>query len=66
MRWLDADQVVRDTFDTGYALRLTFGAVAGNHISGSIYFCAPDDTKSYIAGSFVAEIRKPKAPAPRD
>ena len=40
-------------------MRLDFGQISGNHISGKIYLCAPDETKSYIAGTFNAEIRNP-------
>jgi hypothetical protein len=28
---------------------------------GKVYLCTPDAGKSYIAGNFDAEIRKPKA-----
>jgi DNA-directed RNA polymerase subunit RPC12/RpoP len=64
LRWKETDQVVKDNFETGYALRLEFGPLAGNHLPGKIYFCAPDDAKSYVAGTFVADIRKPKAAKP--
>jgi hypothetical protein len=63
LRWKETDQVLKDNFETGYALRLEFGEVAKNRLPGKIYFCAPDDDKSYVAGTFNAEIRKPKAPA---
>jgi len=56
----DDQKVVRQNFDGGYALRLKFNPVSGNHISGNIYFCAPDDLKSYVMGTFNAELRHPK------
>ena len=65
LRWRETDQVVKDNFDTGYALRLEFGALANNHLPGKIYFCAPDDSESYVAGAFVAEVRKPKPAKPK-
>lgn len=65
LRWKETDQVVKDNFDTGYALRMEFGLLNKNHLSGKIYFCAPDDTKSYLAGTFNAEIRKPKTAKPK-
>jgi hypothetical protein len=60
LRWNETNQSLRDNFETGYALRLDFGTVVSNHLSGKIYFCAPDDAKSYIAGVFNAEIRRPR------
>jgi hypothetical protein len=60
LRWLEDGQDVKGSFDTGYALRLEFGSIIKNHLAGKIYFCAPDDNKSYVAGTFNAEIRKPK------
>lgn len=39
-----------------YALRLKFGAVADGHLPGKIYFCATDDARSWVAGTFDAEI----------
>jgi len=63
LRWTETDQTLKDNFETGYALRLEFGTLDKNHLSGKIYFCAPDDERSYVAGTFNAEIRKPKTAA---
>lgn len=41
-----------------YALRLQFGAVADGRIPGKIYFCATDNARSWVAGTFDAEIVK--------
>jgi DNA-directed RNA polymerase subunit RPC12/RpoP len=60
LSWTDGDHAAKEIFQGGYAMRLNFGEVSGNHISGKIYFCAPDDLKSYVMGTFNAEIRKPK------
>jgi hypothetical protein len=43
-------------FMNGYALRLEFGARAGNEIPGRIYLCMPDAAKSYVAGVFRARL----------
>lgn len=59
--WKDGDQSQREKCDSGYALRLEFGPLAGNRISGKIHLCLPDNLKSYALGTFVAEIRQPKA-----
>jgi hypothetical protein len=46
----------------GYALRLEFGSVSGRALPGKIFLATPDPKKSFLAGTFTAEIRKP---APR-
>jgi DNA-directed RNA polymerase subunit RPC12/RpoP len=62
LRWLGDDRkLVKGIYDGGYALRLEFGPLSGRHLSGKIYFCAPDETKSYVVGSFNAEIRRPRS-----
>jgi hypothetical protein len=61
LHWLDGGQSAMEDLEGGYALRLQFGQVAGNRLSGKIYFCAPDESKSYVAGTFNAQIRRPKA-----
>jgi hypothetical protein len=60
MHWLDGGQSAMEDIEGGYALRLQFGQVAGNRLPGKIYFCAPDESKSYVAGTFNAQIRRPK------
>ena len=60
LRWKDGDQQSKVTITNGYALRLNFGRLSGNHLPGKIYLCTPDETKSYIAGTFNADIRRPK------
>jgi len=60
LRWKDGDHAMHETFTNGYALLLDFGEAANNRIPGKIYLCLSDDKKSYVAGTFKAEIRKPK------
>jgi len=61
LRWAgDDEKVVKENYDNGYALRVKFNPVNGNRLSGKIYFCAPDDSKSYVMGTFNAEIRRPR------
>ena len=64
LRWKDTDKVTKDTQNSGYAMRIEFGALAKNRLPGKIYFCLSDDAKSYVAGTFNADARKPKAPKP--
>ena len=60
LRWRESNQPRSENFTNNYAMRLEFGMPANNHLPGKIYFCAPDKMKSYILGTFNAEIRKPK------
>ncbi|MDE3065953.1 MAG: hypothetical protein KGJ60_00235 [Verrucomicrobiota bacterium] len=57
-------QMKTETFEGGYALRLEFGALAGKRLPGRIYLSTPDPMKSYVAGTFNAEIRQPKPKRP--
>jgi DNA-directed RNA polymerase subunit RPC12/RpoP len=65
MIWTEGSQTAKSNLQGGYAMRLNFEGVNGNRIAGKIYFCAPDDSKSYVMGAFNAEIRKPKPPKTR-
>ena len=59
--WRDnAGTVQRENFEINYAMRLELGEVANRHLPGKIYLCTPDNEKSYLLGSFNAEIHKPK------
>ena len=60
LHWKEGDHSRHQTFTNGYALLLDFGDAANNRISGKIYLCTSDEQKSYVAGMFKAEIRKPK------
>ena len=61
LRWKDdAGTVQKPGFDSGYAMRLKFGPLANNRLPGKIYICLPDDEKSYLMGSFTANVSKPK------
>ena len=64
LRWPDNGQAARASFDSGYALRLEFGALANHRLPGKIYLCAPDAEKSYLLGSFTANVAKPKPKRP--
>lgn len=64
LRWSNDTSSGRDSFNSGYAMQLEFGALANNRLPGKIYLCTPDGEKSYLAGTFTAEIHrsKPKHP----
>jgi hypothetical protein len=61
MFWTENNQTARTHLQGGYAMRLNFEKASGNRLRGKIYFCAPDELKSYVMGAFNAEIRKPKS-----
>jgi len=60
LRWKNenGDPATKDV-RRGYALKVEFGSVASNHLPGKIFIAFPDDAKSYAAGTFNAEIRRP-------
>lgn len=60
LRWKDGTQTMHETFTNDYAMRLEFGMATNNHIAGKIYLCTDDDDKSYVAGTFRADIQKRK------
>ena len=57
LRWKDNQGREVQQPQTGYALRIEFGRPVGGQLPGKIYFCAPDIAKSWLMGSFNAEIR---------
>src|SRR5262245_42779574 len=60
LRWKNeqGDPVTKD-FRQGYALKVEFGQVSSNRLPGKIFIAFPDEPKSYVAGTFNAEIRRP-------
>lgn len=64
LRWMEAKRESQ-TIRSGYAMKVEFGTLADNALPGKIYLCLPDGSKSWVAGTFRAEIRKPSPPKPR-
>lgn len=63
LRWKDENsKAVTQPIQSGYALQIAFDNAENGRISGKLYLSTPDDPKSVIAGTFVAEIRKPPPP----
>jgi hypothetical protein len=63
LRWKDdQDKAVTKNYSEGYAMRVEFGEAANGKIPGKIFISLPDDAKSFAAGTFLADIRKPPAP----
>lgn len=55
---------VTESVSSGYAMRLEFDQPADERLPGRIYLCTPDEARSVVVGSFIAEIRKPSPPKP--
>ncbi len=47
-----------ETFMDKYSMRLEFGKTVKKKIPGKIYLCLPDDAKSFIVGTFEAEVKE--------
>lgn len=56
--WQDGNLRVTELFTNGYAMKLEFGTVSSNRLPGKIYLCLPDETRSYVVGTFTAEIQR--------
>jgi len=64
-RWKnDQQQPATQIISNGYLLKVTFGQATQGYMPGKIYICLPDADKSFAAGTFDAEIKKPSQPKP--
>jgi DNA-directed RNA polymerase subunit RPC12/RpoP len=65
LRWKNEQRKsTAQNFTNGYAMKVVFGQATNAHMPGKIYLCVPDSAKSFVAGAFDAEIRKPPPPKP--
>jgi hypothetical protein len=64
LHWKETDRK-SETFRKGYAMKVEFGTVANGAMPGKIFLCLPDAGQSWIAGTFSAEIGKPRTAKPR-
>jgi hypothetical protein len=61
LRWKDKQQEAqKEDITSGYALQVMFGNAATGRITGKIFIALPDEAKSVVAGSFDAEIKRPR------
>ncbi len=51
------DMPETEMFMKGYTLKLEFGKQIKNKIKGKIFLCLPDDARSFLAGTFEAEVK---------
>lgn len=66
LHWRENGAAQTANFGSGYAMRLEFGTLQNNRLPGKIYLCLPDAEKSYLMGSFNAEVRKPRPKIPKN
>ena len=64
LHWKDHERR-SETFRDGYAMKIEFEPVSGNALPGKLFISLPDDSKSWVAGTFRAEIRRPSQPKPK-
>jgi predicted RNA-binding Zn-ribbon protein involved in translation (DUF1610 family) len=65
MHWQDQQgRAQRQEFTSGYALRLEFGRAAEGRLPGRLYLCLPDESRSFVAGTFEAKLDSPPEPVP--
>lgn len=64
MHWREGDRR-SETYHKGYAMKIEFGPESGNAIPGKLFISLPDDAKSWVAGTFRAEIHRGGAPKPK-
>jgi len=64
LRWKN-DKKESKTFHSGYAMKVEFGTPENGVLPGKIFVCFPDESKSWIAGTFRAEMHKPGPPRPK-
>jgi hypothetical protein len=60
MKWKEGGEATpkQRSFMDRYALRLEFGTLSGGKLPGKIYLCVPDKEKSFVAGTFEAEVKR--------
>jgi hypothetical protein len=61
MTWNEGDVIQSATFNKGYGMKLHFDQVKNRKVAAKIYLCFPDDSKSYVTGSFEVRLARPKA-----
>ena len=60
MTWNEGGAIQTATFNKGYGMKLQFNQANNRTVSGRIYLCIPDASKSCVAGTFEAKLPKPK------
>jgi hypothetical protein len=58
--WNEGGATQTATFSKGYGMKLQFGYATNRRVSGKIYLCLPDDSKSFVAGTFEVRLPRPQ------
>ena len=53
-------EITRPKLESGYAMKLKTDAAVKRRVHGQLYLCRPDDSKSFVAGTFTIVLPKPK------
>jgi hypothetical protein len=61
MTWNEGEAIETATFSKGYGMKLQFGRAINRTVSGKIYLCLPDSSKSCVAGTFEVKLPKPRS-----
>ncbi|MFO1488198.1 MAG: hypothetical protein U1F65_06960 [Verrucomicrobiota bacterium] len=65
IRWKEGKENKAQMFTNNYALKLELADIANGKISGKVYLSLPDDSQSRVAGTFVADVKRPAPPKPK-
>lgn len=66
VRWKEGDKVTSESFrNAGYAMKVEFGSASGGRLPGKVFIALPDESKSWVAGTFTAEMKKASPPKPK-
>lgn len=57
--WNEGGAVQTATFNKGFGMKLQFAQAVNRTVSGKIYLCLPDNSKSCAAGTFKVRLPKP-------
>jgi len=60
MTWNEGGAIQTATFNKGYGMKLQFAQARSRTVSGKIYLCFPDASKSCVAGTFEVRLPKPQ------
>jgi hypothetical protein len=61
LSWHEGNLRVTEFFTNNFVMKLEFGTLSSNGLPGKIYLCLPDEMKSCVAGTFMAEIRNSRS-----
>jgi hypothetical protein len=63
--WLEGNFPKTEMYMDKYALKLELGKEDDGKVPGRIYLCLPDASRSYLAGTFTAQVEEDRSRPPR-